>query len=229
MKVMILAAGRGERMRPLTDVTPKPLLRVGAMPLLEWHIRHLAAAGFRELVVNVSHLGQQIIDYCGDGERWQVSIEWSVEPQPLETAGGIALAMPLLGAGPFAVVNSDIWTDYPFACLAQLQPPPGGAHLLLVDNPPQHPQGDFRLTAEGRVAVPDPRQISYTYAGIGCYTPEFFAGVTPGSKAPMLPLLHRAISHGLLQGTRFGGVWHDIGTPERLQALSAALTAAGDG
>ena len=148
MRVMILAAGVGERMRPLTDHTPKPLLQVGGKPLIEHHIARLAEAGFRELVINVSHLAQQIIDHCGDGQRWSIDIRYSREEEPLETAGGIQLALPMLGRQPFLVVNGDIWIDYDFARLRSYRPAPEeSAHLVMVRNPPQHPQGDFLLRA----------------------------------------------------------------------------------
>ena len=226
MKAMILAAGVGERMRPLTDHTPKPLLRVGDIPLIEHHIRHLAQAGFIELVINVSHLAQQIIDHCGDGGRWGVSIAYSSEEQPLETAGGILNAMPLLGDGPFLVVNGDIWVDYPFTKLADYRPrSPASAHLVMVGNPSQHPLGDFWLDANGWVRVLRPGATGLTYAGVGIYTPAFFAEMQPG-KVPLRPLLDAAIAGGSLSGEYHAGEWEDVGTPERLQALDAALRSA---
>ena len=226
MKAMILAAGVGERMRPLTDHTPKPLLRVGDIPLIEHHIRRLAQAGFIELVINVSHLAQQIIDHCGDGGRWGVSIAYSPEEQPLETAGGILNAMPQLGDGPFLVVNGDIWVDYPFAKLADYRPrSPASAHLVMVGNPSQHPLGDFWLDANGWVRVLRPGATGLTYAGVGIYTPAFFAEMQPG-KVPLRPLLDAAIAGGSLSGEYHAGKWEDVGTPERLQALDAALRSA---
>lgn len=223
MKVMILAAGFGKRMRPLTDHTPKPLLRAGGRALLEHHLLRLAAAEFHEVVINVSHLGDQIEAFCGDGSAWGLSIQWSREARPLETAGGILQALPLLGDGAFLVVNGDIWTDYPFAELRNLAPPDDGkAHLVLVDNPPQHPLGDFRLTASGRVEVRSRDQAGFTYAGIGLYTPGFFAGLAPG-ESPLRPLLDRAIDEGRLSGEHYPGQWADVGTPERLAALDVAL------
>jgi MurNAc alpha-1-phosphate uridylyltransferase len=222
---MVLAAGLGERMRPLTDHTPKPLLPVAGTPLLEHHIRRLADAGFREVLINVSHLGQQIIDFCGAGERWGVAIEYSREEQPLETAGGILRALPRLGAAPFLVVNADIWTDFPFRALREREAPvDGGAHLVLVDNPPQHPDGDFFLHPDGRVDLVDAGQGSLTYAGIGVYTPAFFAGVS-ATKYPLRPLLDRALAGGLLRGEHYRGDWVDVGTPQRLAQLDARISA----
>ena len=222
MKAMILAAGKGERMRPLTEHTPKPLLQVGGAPLLEHHIRRLAAAGFRELVINVSHLGQQIIDYCGSGERWGVTIDVSPEAEPLETAGGIINARALLGDEPFLLVNGDVWTDYPFATLRDHRlSAQDGAHLVLVDNPSQHPTGDFRL-CEGRVLEKEDAGDTLTYAGIGVYAPGFFAGIAAG-KVPLRPLLSRCIERAALTGEHYRGSWSDIGTPERLEALDTHL------
>ena len=219
MKAMILAAGVGERMRPLTDHTPKPLLPVAGTPLIEHHIRHLARAGFTQLVINVSHLARQITDYCGDGSRWGVSIAYSPEAQPLETAGGIVNALALLGTGPFLVVNGDIWIDYPFERLAHYTPAaPATAHLVMVANPPQHPLGDFTLDEGGWVREREPEAVGMTYAGVGVYTRNFFAGMPPG-KMPLRPLLDAAIDSGCLSGEYHGGSWEDVGTPERLRAL----------
>lgn len=223
MKVMILAAGLGKRMRPLTDHTPKPLLRAGGKALLEHHLLRLAAAGLHEVVINVSHLAEQVEAFCGDGSAWGLSIQWSREAQPLETAGGIQRALPLLGEGPFMVVNGDVWTDYPFAQLCRLPPPAdGSAHLVLVDNPPQHPLGDFMLDTAGRVLARGASESGFTYAGLGIYTPGFFVGLAPG-EYPLRPLLDRAIDEGRLTGEHYPGQWADIGTPERLAALDAAL------
>lgn len=222
MKAMILAAGFGERMRPLTEHTPKPLLTVGGIPLIENHIYRLADAGFHELVINVSHLGQQIIDFCGDGSRWSVQISFSEEDEPLETAGGIIRALPLLGNDPFLVVNGDVWTDYPFEQLLSRDfPEVGGAHLVMVDNPPQHPLGDFGLEADHVRQLPE-GESGYTFSGIGLYTPTFFDGV-PAGKSPLRPLLDRCIAAKKLTGEHYAGEWRDIGTPERLEALNAAV------
>jgi len=226
VKVMILAAGLGERMRPLTDHTPKPLLRAGGMPLIEHHIRRLAQAGFSEMVINVSHLAQQIIDFCGDGSRWGVSVVYSREKEPLETAGGLIQALPLLGDKPFLVVNGDIWIDYPFARLAGYRPAPGeSAHLVMVDNSSHHPRGDFRLDAEGRLQKLKGAENGLTYAGVAVFVPAFFAGLPP-HKLPLRPLLDAAIDRGSLTGEHHAGAWEDVGTPRRLEALDAALRAA---
>ncbi len=227
MKAMILAAGVGERMRPLTDHTPKPLLCVGDIPLIEHHIRHLAQAGFSELVINVSHLAQQIIDYCGDGGRWGVSIAYSTEEQPLETAGGILNAMHLLGDDPFLVVNGDIWIDYPFDKLADYRPrSPVNAHLVMVSNPPQHPLGDFWLDGDGRVRELPPAVTGLTYAGVGIYTRDFFADMRPGKMA-LRPLLNTAVERDCLSGEYHDGEWEDVGTPERLRVLDTRVRSAG--
>jgi MurNAc alpha-1-phosphate uridylyltransferase len=225
MKAMILAAGLGERMRPLTDHTPKPLLRVGGVPLIEHHIRRLAAAGFRELVINVSHLAEQIIDYCGDGSRWGLSIDYSPEEEPLETAGGIHRALPLLGTGPFLVVNGDIWIEFDFGRLRGHALAPGDlAHLVMVGNPPQHPQGDFLLDAGGRVCHLPTGATGVTYSGVGVYGSELFAAMKPG-KLRLRPLLDEAISAGRLGGEFFPGRWEDVGTPQRLAALDERVSA----
>jgi MurNAc alpha-1-phosphate uridylyltransferase len=216
---MILAAGVGERMRPLTDHTPKPLLQVADMPLIEYHLRALAAAGFRELVINVSHLGEQIVDYCGDGRRWGVDIVYSREDSPLETAGGIHKALPLLGPEPFLVVNGDVWTDFPMAQLLGYRFRRWErAHLVLVDNPPQHPLGDFCLADAGRVSYRPVGSAGFTYAGIGVFSAVFFADMQPG-KLALRPLLDAAIAGGELGAEYYPGEWADVGTPARLEEL----------
>lgn len=217
---MVLAAGFGERMRPLTEHTPKPLLRVGGKPLLQYHLEKLAEAGFGEVVVNVSWLGEQIVDYFGQ-EQIGCRIHWSREAEPLETAGGIIEALPLLGDEPFALVNGDIWTDFCFDRFSGMEVPPGGAHLVLVDNPPQHPAGDFQLDAAGRLSRPDPG-ARLTYSGLGVYDPALFAGSRRG-RQPLLPFLLEAIRRGSLTGEHFRGRWEDVGTPERLAALDASM------
>ena len=223
MRAMILAAGVGERMRPLTDHTPKPLLRVAGVPLIEYHIRRLAAAGIAEIVVNVSHLADQIIDFCGNGSAWGVRIVYSPEESPLETAGGIHKALPLLAEDTFLVVNGDVWIDYPFARLAATSlRPVESARLVMVDNPPQHPQGDFAIDEEGWVEVLPPGATGWTYAGVGLYTMGFFADVSAG-KLPLRPLLDKAIAQRQLGGECYRGQWQDVGTPERLQALNDAV------
>ena len=216
---MILAAGVGERMRPLTDHTPKPLLKVGDVPLIEHHIRALATAGFRELVINVSHLGEQIVDYCGDGRRWGVQIVYSREESPLETAGGIHRALPLLDREPFLVVNGDVWTEFPMAQLLGYRFQDWErAHLVLVDNPPQHPLGDFCLTGSGQVSYRPADASGLTYAGIGVFGAAFFADMVPG-KLALRPLLDAAIARGELGAEYYSGEWADVGTPARLEEL----------
>lgn len=225
MKAMILAAGLGERMRPLTDHTPKPLLQVAGIPLIEHHIRRLGAAGFRQLVINISHLGEQIVAYCDSGSRWDVAISFSREEQPLETAGGIQRALPLLGNGPFLVVNGDIWTDFDFARLRDVTlSAETTAHLVMVSNPPQHPRGDFVLDPDGRVRVRADGATGMTYSGIGVYDRSFFANIRAG-KLRLRPLLDAAILAGTLSGEFYPGDWEDVGTPERLQALDARVRA----
>lgn len=225
MRAMILAAGVGERMRPLTEHTPKPLLQVAGIPLIEHHLRRLALAGIGEVVINVSHLGKQIMDYCGDGSAWGVSISYSQEDAPLETAGGIIAALPLLDDAPFLVVNGDIWIDYPFARLAAYTLRTNeNAHLVLVGNPPQHPAGDFQLDDNDWVRVLPPAAVGWTYAGVGIYRPAFFAGY-PAGKMPLRPLLDAAIGQGQVGGQRYRGQWQDVGTPERLRELDARVRA----
>ncbi len=214
---MILAAGRGERMRPLTDRTPKPLLRVGGRPLIEHQLRRLASAGYRDVVVNLAWLGGQIRETLGDGSRFGVHIRYSEEPHgALETAGGIRHALPLLGDGPFLVVNGDIWCDHP---LSPRDPGEALAHLVLVDNPEQHPAGDFALRED---RVDDSGEARLTFSGIGYYRPELFAGLADGPQ-PLAPLLRRAMARGLVTGEHHRGGWFDVGTPQRLRALDARL------
>ena len=224
MKAMILAAGVGERMRPLTDHTPKPLLRVGGIPLIEYHLRNLAKAGFQELVINVAHLGQQIVDYCEDGSRWDVSITYSREESPLETAGGILQALPLLGNAPFLIVNGDVWIGDVFAAFTRRDlREHETARLLLLNNPPQHPKGDFLLDQDGWVRERPQEATGLTYAGVGIYSPEFFANLSPG-KVPLRPLMNEAIVHSRLGGELHDVEWEDVGTPERLITLDTRIT-----
>ncbi|QFU74485.1 nucleotidyltransferase family protein [Halioglobus maricola] len=224
MKAMILAAGFGERMRPLTEHTPKPLLQVAGVPLMEYHLRRLAAAGCNEIVVNVSHLADQIETYFGDGDRWGVNIAYSHEDEPLETAGGIQRALPLLGDEAFLVVNGDVWIDYPFEQLIDYQLKPWEqAHLVMVDNPPQHPLGDFCLDVEGRVSERPEPLAGYTYAGLAMFSPVFFAHLRPG-KLALRPLLDQAIADGSLGAQYYGGEWADVGTPERLKELDKQVS-----
>lgn len=213
---MILAAGRGERMRPLTDVLPKPLLRIRGTPLIERHVQALAAAGMQRIVVNLAWLGHLIREYLGDGSRYGVAILYSEEaPHALETAGGIFRALPLLGSDPFLVVNGDVFTDYPFARVGLNDA--HDAHLVLVPNPPQHSQGDFGL--DGALAVA-PAERQYTFSGVAAYRPQFFAGCSDGA-FPLKPLLLRAMDARRCSAELFEGVWEDVGTPLRLQALNA--------
>ncbi|AFL73932.1 N-acetylmuramate alpha-1-phosphate uridylyltransferase MurU [Thiocystis violascens] len=217
MKAMILAAGRGNRMRPLTDHTPKPLLEAAGKPLIVYHIERLAAAGFRDLIINHAHLGERIEAALGDGADFGVRIRYSAEAQALETGGGIFKALPLLGPAPFLVVNGDVWTD---CALTDLKLDADDlAHLILVDNPPHHPTGDFAL-ANGRV-YPEgsPR---YTFSGLGLYRPELFDGCSAGA-FPLAPLLRNAMLAGRVGGRRHAGRWFDIGTPERLGELDRLL------
>jgi MurNAc alpha-1-phosphate uridylyltransferase len=222
---MILAAGLGERMRPLTDHTPKPLLRVGGKPLIGWQIERLRAAGFTDLVINHAHLGRQIEDELGSGAAWGVNIRYSDEGTPLETAGGIAKALHLLGNAPFLVTNGDVYAEYDYArlrpVLVDMAADPGRiAHLVLVDNPPYHPLGDFVL-ADKLVGLGETGRL--TFSGVGCYRPELFAGVTPGNKAKLAPLLTAAMAEGRVTGEHFDGRWEDVGTPERLARLDNEL------
>jgi N-acetyl-alpha-D-muramate 1-phosphate uridylyltransferase len=216
---MILAAGRGERMRPLTDATPKPLLEVGGKPLIAWLIEALARAGFRELVINVSHLGARVESALGDGRRWNMRIRYSHELEALETAGGIANALPLLGPDPFVVVNGDVHTDFDFSTLTA---PQGDAlaHLVLIDNPSHHPAGDFALQ-NGRIALDGAQR--YTFSGIGVYDPSLFAGIPAGTKCQLAAVLKPNIAAGRVSGEHFAGRWCDVGTPDRLKALDRAL------
>jgi MurNAc alpha-1-phosphate uridylyltransferase len=218
MKAMILAAGRGERMRPLTDHTPKPLLQVGGKSLIVWHLQRLAAAGFKDIVINHAHLGQQIENALGDGSQWGVRIQYSPEKIALETAGGIANAMPLLGDAPFLVVNGDVYTDIDFGALNLTSP--NLAHLVMVDNPPQHAAGDFSLF-NGKLSAEGAQKL--TFSGVGIYQPSLFAGIVRGEAAKLAPLLKAAMAQGLVSGSHHVGAWHDIGTPERLQALDSQL------
>jgi MurNAc alpha-1-phosphate uridylyltransferase len=223
MKVMLLAAGRGERMRPLTDACPKPLLPVAGRPLIAWHLQRLAAAGFTEVVINLSWLGEQIAAALGDGSSHGVHIQYSREPWPaLETGGGIFNALPLLGGEPFLLVNGDVFTDVDFDSLKLA---PGDlAQLVLVPNPEHHPRGDFRL-AGGRIVEEGAAGAeSLTYSGIAVLHPALFEGCEAG-RFPLLPPLQRARAAGRLGGQRHDGRWLDVGTPERLAALDAELTA----
>lgn len=225
MKAMVLAAGRGERMRPLTDTVPKPLLEAGGKPLLAWHLERLARAGFTQVVINISHLSERIAERFGDGSRFALEIAWSREDDRLDTAGGIAHARALLGVSPFLLVNADIWCDYDLARLRGRALDVHLAHLVLVPNPPHRPGGDFSLEAGsvGNAAAP-----RYTYAGIAVLSPELVASVAPDERAPLAPLLRAAAARSAVSGEVYRGLWRDAGTPERLAELDALLRGRGD-
>ena len=220
MNVMILAAGRGERLRPLTDGTPKPLVEAGGETLLGRHLARLARAGFRRAVINVSHLGEQIVAHIGERGPLGMAIVWSREAQPLETAGGIAQARALLGEEPFLLVNADIWCEFDFLNLRNMQLKERLSHLVLVPNPPWHPEGDFSLE---RGAIGNAASPRYTYAGISVLSPRLVDGVAAGRKAQLAPLWRAAAERGEASGELYEGYWNDVGTPERLMDLKARL------
>ena len=217
MRAMILAAGRGERMRELTLQTPKPLLRVKGRYLIDYAILNLKRAGIYEIVINVSHLGDQIKNALGDGAQYGVAITYSDEPERLETGGGIFKALPLLGDAPFVVVSGDVICDYPLQSLPK--EPTGLAHLVLVNNPDFHPKGDFGLR-DGRVLMNASEKL--TFGNIGVYRPSLFAGCKPGHY-PLNQLLFPAISAKQVTGEHYLGAWHNIGTPEQLKEIEAGL------
>ena len=232
MKALILAAGLGERMRPLTNATPKPLLHTGGKPLIVWHLEKLAALGVRDVVINTSWLAEQFPQTLGNGALWGLHLHYIYEgPTPLETGGGMWNALSLLGDKPFLMVNGDIWTDYDFARLPHESK--GEAHLVLVDNPPQHPHGDFALRGDGRIDSDGSNKL--TFAGIGIYRPSLFdgwrgiVGTAPGAdetppRFKLAPLLRSAMANGRVTGERHPGRWTDVGTPQRLQQLDAELS-----
>ncbi|MEO8754761.1 MAG: N-acetylmuramate alpha-1-phosphate uridylyltransferase MurU [Casimicrobiaceae bacterium] len=225
---MILAAGRGERMRPLSDATPKPLLMAGGKPLIGWQIEALARAGYRKLVINAAHLAGQLQAALGDGNDHGVEIAWSLEAQPLETAGGIATAMPLLPEGPVLIVSGDIWTRFDYASLRTrsdemaMDAAMPRVHLVMVPNPPFHPDGDFALEGE-RIHRQGPRKL--TFGNIGVYDTALFRELPRGVKLKLLPLYHDWIARGLVSGELYAGPWANVGTPAELAALDLALTA----
>lgn len=219
MKAMILAAGRGERMRPLTDLLPKPLLAVGGKPLIVHHIEKLKSAGVTELVINHAWLGHKLVENLGDGSALGVTIQWSAEESALETAGGIVQALPLLGADPFLVINGDTWLDLDYHTLVSQSLGDDLAHLWLVPNPPQHPAGDFALQ-EGRV-MDTP---AFTFSGVGLYDPAAFTGLAGGARK-LAPLLRDWMAQGRVGGSLLAGEWRDIGTVERLRELDDQLQA----
>ena len=229
---MILAAGRGERMRPLSDRTPKPLLEVGGKPLIVWQIEALARAGLREIVINAAHLADDLVARLGDGRALGVSLAWSLEPEALETAGGIATALPLLPPGPALIVSADVWSDFDYASLlpraASMARDPGSPrlHLVMVPNPAYHPAGDFALVAgaaasAGRIALDGEARL--TYGNIGVYDTALFAELPRWTKLQLLPLLRDWIGRGLASGERYDGPWANVGTPGDLAGLDAAL------
>jgi N-acetyl-alpha-D-muramate 1-phosphate uridylyltransferase len=217
---MLLAAGRGERLRPLTDTLPKAMVSVGGKPLIAWHLERLAAAGYREAVVNVSHLAERIVEHLGDGARYGLRIAYSREREPLETAGGIAYARTLLGEAPFVLVNADIYCEFDLSALRRISLGARLVHLVLVPNPAHRGGGDFTLD-EGMIG--NGAEARYTYAGIAVMSPALVAGVKPGEKAPLAPLLRAAAERRLASGELYRGVWQDVGTRERLAELEAQL------
>lgn len=223
MRAMILAAGRGKRMRPLTDKVPKPMLEVNRKPLIQYHVENLVQAGVVDIVINHAVFGDQIETYLRDGKDFGARIVYSAEgDQPLETAGGIVKALSLLGEAPFLTVNADIWTDFPFQQLLNLSGDISShlAHIILVDNPAHNPEGDFSLS-ENRVL--NEGDLMLTFSGISVFTPEFFKGCASGSKA-LAPMIRQAASHGQVSGSHYKGQWRDIGSPERLQELRQAYS-----
>jgi len=223
---MILAAGRGERMRPLSDTTPKPLLEVGGKPLLAWQIEALARAGFRDIVINGSHLAERLVTAVGDGAAFGVKVRWSLEPEALETAGGIATALPLLPRGPVLIASGDIWTAFDYATLLPRlnamtrDPRPPRVHLVMVPNPAFHPEGDFALLGSRLALDGAPRS---TYGNIGVYDTALFRELPRGKKLQLLPLYRDWIGRGIVSGELYNGPWANVGTPDDLAALDAVL------
>jgi MurNAc alpha-1-phosphate uridylyltransferase len=221
-RALIFAAGRGERMRPLTDTTPKPLLPVRGKPMIVWHLEKLARAGVQEVVINTSHLAAQFPETLGDGSTWNLRIRYSYEgPEPLDSGGGMFRALPFLGHDPFIAVNGDVYTDFDFSTLPLN--PSGVAHLVVIDNPPHHPNGDFVLR-DGRLH--DEITPRLTFAGIGVYKPSLLEGRTGGTFS-MVPILREAMKRGEVSGEHYRGTWTDIGTPQRLADINGSLSAPG--
>jgi len=221
MKAMILAAGLGTRMRPLTDHTPKALLPVLGKPLIAYHLEKLAAAGIKDIVINHAYLGSQIEQFVGDGSRWGINVYFSRENEPLETGGGICQALPLLGTDPFLVINADVWLDYPLINLVN-HACPMLAHLVLVPNPEHHPQGDFVLKKDGWVDQQDTSSERFTFSGLSMLRPQLFFEKLPG-KFPLAPILKEAILKQEVTGELYDGVWIDVGTVDRLHQLETQL------
>lgn len=226
MKAMILAAGLGERLKPLTETTPKPLLTVGGKPLIQYHIERLAAAGIREIVINTSWLGEQIESFLGDGSRFAVRIKWSREEQPLETGGGIRRALPQLGCEPFVVLNGDVWSDFPLKSLVdRAWPDDMDAHLVLVPNPIHNAVGDFALDRDSRIRYAKKDDPTFTFSGISVMRPDIFALYSSASERfPIRDVLVSGIKAGCVSGEVYRGVWWDVGTLERLRALDALVS-----
>jgi|TARA_B110000503_G_scaffold133620_1_gene211444 N-acetyl-alpha-D-muramate 1-phosphate uridylyltransferase len=225
MKAMILAAGRGERLRPLTDITPKALVKAGGKPLIQYHIENLASAGVRDVVINTSWLGDKIESFIGNGSAFGVNVQWSREHKPLETGGGICRALSLLGSEPFLLVNADVWTDFSLKNLAEkVLPSEIDAHLILVPNASHHMDGDFILTADSIVSIPNARNNTYTYSGISILRPKIFTVHTsPIEKFPLRDVLRESMASGRIKGEIYTGVWRDAGTLMRLQELDECL------
>lgn len=222
MKAMILAAGLGNRMRPLTLHTPKPLLEVGGKPLIVWHIEKLKKSGINQIVINTAWLAQKLVDFLGDGSQFGVEIMWSHEGEGLETAGGIIHALPLLGNEPFLLVNGDVWTTYCFDSLTKRPLQQNLVHLVLVDNPPQHAEGDFILSEERAYTREQKSEAALTYSGIALISPKLFDGLEEG-KRPLAPLLKNAMYNNQVSAEKMTSDWVDVGTPERLSQLDQAI------
>lgn len=230
MKAMILAAGLGQRMRPLTDHLPKPLLPVAGKPLLQYHLENLQAAGIRDVVINLAYLGEKIRAFVGDGNRWGLNVAYSEESEPLETGGGLLHALPLLGDQPIVLINGDVWSEISIAALrCRVAGEAGVGHLVLVPNPSFHPMGDFFLPQDGVLIAPQGQaERRFTFAGISILSPSLIANYPQRRrKFPLGEVLRLAIEQGQLTGEVYNGVWSDVGTPERLQQLDALLQARG--
>ena len=223
-KALIFAAGFGTRLAPLTNTVPKPLIPVCGKPLIEYHIEKLVQIGVTELVINSHWLADKLVDHIGDGSRFGAAVQWSHEAEILNTGGGMKNALPLLGAAPFIVINADIWTEYNFARLCELRLQPGEAHLVMVANPIEHPEGDFAIGAQGRL-VADSQQATFTYAGIGLFTAEFISRYPAESAAfPLREPLQQAVADNRVAAELYKGAWQDVGTMDRLAALEHKLT-----
>ncbi|MCY4043539.1 MAG: nucleotidyltransferase family protein [Cellvibrionales bacterium] len=222
MKAMILAAGFGKRLMPLTAEKPKPLLNVGGKPLIQWRIEALVDAGITEIIINHAYLGQQIVDFCGAGEKFGAQITYSPEPEPLETAMGINNVLDFFENQPFLIVNADIFTDFPLQKLTSIDLNEDLAHLVMVDNPKHNPKGDFSVTATNQLALP--QNDTLTYSGMALLTPAFFDAFYAGEK-PLKPLFLKAIEAGKISASKMTGFWEDVGTPERYEMLNQQLRA----